>query len=101
MKQTKHTPGQWAYVNNGDEITIDCGDIYGAATMRADDTDDWPKAEQLANARLIAVAPELLEACRAMFSTLNAYYAGRPESSCCESWFKGRDAIAKAEGDEK
>jgi len=35
-----------------------------------------------------------------MFSTLNAYYAGRPESSCCESWFKGRDAIAKAEGGE-
>lgn len=60
MKQSKHTPGPWSYAIEGDEITINCGDIYGAATM-PQDNEDFPKYEQAANARLIAASPEMYD----------------------------------------
>ena len=66
------TPGPWTYTDNGEEITIDCGEIYGAAVLWAGDSDDWPHAQQLANARLIAAAPQLLEACKAFVREIAA-----------------------------
>lgn len=55
-------------------------------------------AEHVANARLIAAAPELLEACRC---ALNQLDAAKPLSGCHVSSLKAdiqiiRDAIAKA-----
>lgn len=59
--EVKHTPGPW--------VIDPCWDILG----NTDDgngmvcqitTDAVPRAEAEANARLIAAAPELLEACR-------------------------------------
>ena len=43
---------------------------------------------------------ELLEACKAGFAALEAYYGGRLDNHKCASWFEMRDAIAKAEGKE-
>jgi len=91
------TPGPWTYTDNGEEITIDCGEIYGAAVLWAGDSDDWPHAQQLANARLIAAAPQLLEACIQARAAL-------PDRSLCESGGQRsvvdmlNAAIAAAEG---
>ena len=64
-----HTPGPWAIFDLHDETRInvrgpheefvaDCGDGF-----YSDETDDWVMAEEsLPNARLIAAAPELLDA---------------------------------------
>ncbi len=71
-KQTQHTPGPWEVATDGatvlagqfDEFVADCqSDGYNAESAYDQDR---------ANARLIAAAPELLEACR---NSLNALWA--------------------------
>ncbi len=59
---SKHSSGTWTMSDHGEEITLDCGDIYGAAVLPAHSNDDFPHDEQLANARLMIAAPKLLEA---------------------------------------
>lgn len=60
MRATKHTPGPWVYIGNGDIVARSekyCGgekDIASVFLTRND--------EDEANARLIAAAPDLLEA---------------------------------------
>jgi len=49
--------------------------------------------EMLADARLIAAAPELLNALRALLSATEDVFDETPNE-----WTKGRTAIAKAEG---
>lgn len=61
MSETKHTPGPWDYdcdsggcyfkLSAGEEAIIDCCDFCSTPTINTE-----------ANARLIAAAPELLEA---------------------------------------
>ncbi len=58
-----HSSGLWSKSGHGEEIIIDCGDIYGAATLPVHDP-EFPAGEQHANARLMVAAPALLEACR-------------------------------------
>ena len=60
---SEHSSGLWSKSGHGEEITIDCGDIYGAATLPVHDP-EFPAGEQHANARLFVAAPALLEACR-------------------------------------
>ncbi len=58
---TKHTPGPWTY--EGCEIVTKIGAWPVAATNEA----GIKQPERLANARLIAAAPELAEALRGLF----------------------------------
>ena len=61
MSETKHTPGQWE--------TLDNSIIAGAiciAVIEDDGGYEAPADQRLANARLIAAAPELLEALEAI-----------------------------------
>ena len=99
MNNNSHTPGPWntftkmpgVYAESGREI------VFHAHLSRSAD-----ESERLANARLIAAAPELLEALEELVS--------RRESACAERgemdrlagsdgrYNRARAAIAKAKG---
>jgi len=100
MTEVKHTRGKWELTN---EIT-GCvavrepeyqmvASVYPCQTGGFSILDDWPKkAEMLANANLIAAAPDLLEA-------LKWAVSHQPSDDSCEPWASdARAAIAKAEG---
>jgi hypothetical protein len=80
------TPGPWRHSGN----RIDDGNGRGKAVAFA----DRRRPEHDANARLIAAAPDLLAACRALVSTLNADLT----SEQCDAWDAAVAAMAKAEG---
>ena len=88
MSKAKHTPGPWEVSN--------LLRSYGSVYVRADRNfvriyDEWKSEEmQLANARLIASAPELLEA----LQNLDA----NPELT--SAWLQASAAIAKATGEQ-
>lgn len=81
MSDVKHTPGPW-HVANGCQIRGAKDQIAKAWMMR--------NGEGLANARLIAAAPELLNALEAI---TEAYDTSLPEYKVA------RAAIAKARGE--
>ena len=91
MSEAKHTPGPWAvfpdsvseapedhvavviWPNRGSDEDAVC-EVYGELTGP---DYERPLAEQMANARLIAAAPDLLEAARQAFHLMNT--SGQPE----------------------
>ena len=86
----KHTPGPWSIDAEPGQGVF----VYGDASPL--DTDDicevkWRASDEttLANARLIAAAPELLEALEELCSTLGE----------CGMTVRARAAIAKATGE--
>lgn len=95
MGQSEHTPGPWRIRENprNDQETCDlsiCGDIFILADLTGPQY-----AHQIANARLIAAAPELLEALEGMLRL--AETAGASDRIIC---YEARQAIAKARGHE-
>ena len=102
---SKHTPGPWsAYVDRSTKtIAVDIGpDPHGGRPCIVDwtgfDGCDLPLNQRIANARLIAAAPDLLEALKDMLNAENTYpYGGMSESEIAAIQ-KARAAIAKAEG---
>ncbi len=106
----KFTPGPWIADAVMSEIEVDvCIGYEVPGTGRPlviasafDDSDDgdrdgWPISRKaaIANARLIAAAPDLLEACQALLLDINKGNIG-PVSSCKPSVVAARAAIAKA-----
>jgi len=88
---TKHTPGPWS-INRYD--TYDKDIVIREPGVRVD-FDDVDQDEQEANARLIAAAPELLEALNAMMDGYDeSYTQDQPPNKAA------RAAIAKATGKE-
>lgn len=89
---SKHTPGPWVSANDDSAIQPAEGDRFDIARIY------WPEAtretEWRANARLIAAAPELLEALADLVSrvdmVLHAGYVGHERIARC------RAVIAKA-----
>jgi len=116
-----HTPGPWKlwrgpqYVGGGEDICIGAGDTWLAnmdhryprcenvyARDHNDDECDICTidsgeitAEQLANANLIAAAPELLAVCEQFVHA----YDSLPETSMYDVQLVARAAILKAKGD--
>lgn len=102
---TKHTPGPWCVWESqqGHGPTV----IQGAAPDYSKPFRGYSIAtpylvagQQMANARLIAAAPELLEACKAMAEILSRYPSRDPNG---EIWGNmvpeiAKAAIQKAEG---
>jgi hypothetical protein len=100
---TQHTPGPWAVKHHEDTDTYS---IYVAGRQ----WNSWTVAalgyskEDEANARLIAAAPDLLEALQTMliaFAPPN--YEEMDESeleTCFPEWTKARAAAAKATGEQ-
>lgn len=91
MSEFKHTPGPWTqgYSNEGKC----CVWLNGKTEPISDlgDDDDWIDCNTEENARLIAAAPELLEALVDLYQSID---------SCCELtpevMKKARAAVAKA-----
>jgi hypothetical protein len=102
MNKDQHTPGPWAIARCGENDPKPCG-IYseGIATGMVCSIGTQHESAQ-ANARLIASAPELLEALRAMvargpFMDQRATAEGLAN---CEALAKARHAIRQAEATE-
>jgi hypothetical protein len=67
----KHTPGPWRVVIRANQrgirsLTIDTGHLTGGTYCKMGASELQPEDE--ANARLIAAAPDLLEACKAVMA---------------------------------
>lgn len=97
--QSKHTPGPWiapdTFLNNQPNRTYLRQKAYGGAVIA--DLGETSHVNQ-ADARLIAAAPELLEACKALLM-----HSGCPTGHAkADRWAKAcaeaRAIIAKAEG---
>jgi ketosteroid isomerase-like protein len=100
----KHTPGPWrneggisATWEDGEEVQV-CALFTTKWTYTEPDAhakNDRMRRESEANARLIAAAPELLEALEAVMS---GQIGGTPDLDA-ERFQKARAAIAKARGE--
>jgi len=91
---SEHTPGPWTVMLRKSCHAIERESVAGqAGTRRLIARTNWwtPVEEQYANALLIAAAPDLLEAAKAMTEP-----AG--EIAYRERWMALKAAIAKAEG---
>jgi len=99
----KHTPGPWK-VKDGVIYCADGIPPFDATHTRIDGKGEWE-----ANVHLIAAAPELLAACKALVDNL-IWASGSsdfaPDGIAREGWLKvepsisqGMAAIAKAEGE--
>src|ERR1700691_427475 len=97
----RHTPGPWI-IRYGCVSESDEG--FGIASSNADDPrmvcENWPcsttketRAAMQADARLIAAAPALLEACEAMLSC----HCPGPPGSYCGHHLTAKLAIAQAQ----
>jgi hypothetical protein len=102
MSETKHTPGPWQAADITDANLIPhrwvcgCGNDWAVITRKAGAV--ALQQESCANARLIAAAPELLEALEALVA------ADLPNSNrehCLKATDIARTAIAKAKGGDK
>ena len=120
--QTKHTPGPWRLTESGDAIVsadggtliVETGQAYwknleAAAAGASSDIAKRHLPQVRANARLIAAAPELLEALKACEKELDTWHNWQlasnpnyPKSDGAhvvrEVLCASRAAIAKAEG---
>jgi ketosteroid isomerase-like protein len=91
-----HTPGPWTVADNN-EVHCDAKTIAMVADLnwgQYRDAEDNGEAEFEANARLIAAAPELLEALKALTDA---------DTDFTRAWAKeaARAAIAKATGEKQ
>jgi len=94
MKNETHTPGPWRVDPDDDFRVVDAQDCTISRTdfINLVEEHDW----QIANARLIAAAPELLTACRLAGEKLSS--VTQPGESGWDAVSACRDAINKAEG---
>ncbi len=91
----KHTPGPWEVSGPFVRATFTIKRI-GKPDICNLYKDGIPADEVKANATLIAAAPDLLKACRALADKIAAY--GLPPEYLLDEWRAMRSAIAKALG---
>ena len=94
MSKTVHTPGPWVVSDQGVGFEVDSNDGWqvAQAQQRPEDGRGKPSSVRLANARLIAAAPDLLEALKKMLDVWE--HGGIATYPIGEA----RAAIKKAEG---
>lgn len=91
----KHTPGPWTLIKDG--VANFCGVTTPKKwLLRIQQNGELLRGEQEANARLIASAPELLEACRLAKTYLE--FNGGLGKMGITALKACNDAISKAEG---
>lgn len=95
MSNTTHTPGPW--IHSGGQIYPDAT----APTIAMIPSFDKKDQEQQANARLIAAAPELLEALRGCIDELELHKKFAEQTGDTDLIYRlnaAWDAVIKAEG---
>lgn len=99
MREAKHTPGPWeTYHECGDESVLGPDGFMVADCAIFSLRPGAPTVERCrANARLIAAAPDMLAALRAL---VPADFDQHPDDFT-EEWHAARAAIAKATGESK
>ncbi|RUV07976.1 hypothetical protein EOA79_02490 [Mesorhizobium sp. M1A.F.Ca.IN.020.03.2.1] len=120
MSEAKHTPGPWGYVpgheHHGPYVTSDFGsticDLYtmsnpsSMSVRNGGDSRPLPFLAEMAepNARLIAAAPDMLAALKALCDADASYWGEEIRIRCpghgeaIKRMRVAREAIAKAEG---
>ena len=95
--ETKHTPGPWMF----DATLKGDGSFGGSYIVSNNAKKTWPLAEVYRedNARLIAAAPELLEAINGLMKIFSSVTQGQEAELRAEWLPKARAAIAKATGE--
>lgn len=104
MSGSKHTPGPWSVSKDGDDYNITYNDDGNWLATVYDDDDPFEGRPE-ADARLIASAPELLEALKALASEEwsemdddDLAYELSQGNEMVRSYIAARAALAKAEG---
>ncbi len=97
MTQAKYTPAPWALTHYGMASTPDW-QIHSGGNLICNlaETNTRNAQEMSANARLIAAAPDLLEALKAAMANLRYHTGDKPDFD--EVFAPELAAIAKAEG---
>ena len=98
MSETKHTPGPWVvksarsgfYVESQFDVIVESLDEYGR----------YGAIDDEANARLIAAAPELLEALSCLTAVVGLTPIKGNLDALQEAYDMARAAIAKAKGEQ-
>ena len=98
----KHTPGPWiTRLESAPMHAVQLAGQYGRAIVAyVPAPEGWSLAHQDANARLIAAAPELLDALKRMLAAYDADKARGIAFGNDNAADQARAAIAKAEGSE-
>jgi hypothetical protein len=101
MKKTARTPGPWTYQYNPytsqDGKEIPAFEVHGDEKV-CDTIEDRPSEEQEANARLIAAAPELLEALEYFLNIMHDYESSVRKGYVTHAMDLARAALVQAEG---
>ena len=102
---TKHTPGEWRVRHNsvgGPFISSDNGTIADVRTFGGIHVGGPQHPETMANARLIAAAPDLLEALQNIAEYWNQDQNEEAMADACwHAIHTARAAIAKATGEQQ
>lgn len=88
----KHTPGPWRYLRENGSPTTGQHMIAGAKPGYLAEVRDCGSEDVEANARLIAAAPDMYEALKALYNSIDSCVELNPKVL-----FKARAAIAKAD----
>ena len=96
----KHTPGEWFFDDEHEEVTAESRRRKGLTRIATVNL-GWSEpfnSEQIANAHLIAAAPDLLEALQMLMSIDG--HSALSVADADEIHAKARAAIAKATGEQ-
>jgi hypothetical protein len=96
--EAKHTPGPWTVSEEWDGTSIKAGQFHVTHTIQSCGfhEPEVDKAVTQANARLIAAAPELLQAAK---DFVEWFECSRIGDKPIAEWSHARAAIAKATGE--
>ena len=95
---TEHTPGSWSIgYGHADYLVVEAGINEEIAAIELEEHGAEPTPEQLANANLLAAAPDLLAACEAVAAAMALEDYLSPEEGAATRLC--HIAIAKAKGD--
>ena len=101
----QHTPGPWSLSDSFDRVErrVKHGDnpplVWGIASgINSAHPDYMPRAEQIANARLIAAAPELLDALERISTAYDETLRHPIAAPLLQAIYGARAAIARATG---
>ena len=89
---SKHTPGPWEVLEDKSMISVvtECAEICDIVH------DVRPVSENLANARLIAAAPEMLEALESVLRVVDLGNASGDSAEAFAEWSQEHETMAQA-----